>query len=99
MTTRAPVVVLVEAVSSVILTGLLNVALSLAKIWLLNVTGPSNWERSCFESPPSTVRRSLIMTSSNTTLNLAGSSPVTVGIGVSKVVSSPVRADFFWLPI
>ena len=36
-----------------------------------------------------------MVTSSNTTLNLEGSTPVIVGIGVSNVISSPVADDCF----
>ena len=63
------------------------------------VTGPSNCERICRESPPSTIILSLTVISSKIALNLAGSSPVTVGIGVSNEVSSPVEEDFLVLPI
>ena len=92
-TTSAPVVELLDSLSSVILTLLVFLTSP------LNVTGPSNCERIRPELPPSTTILSLTVTSSNTTLNLEGSSPVTVGIGVSIVVSSPVADDFFWFPI
>ena len=72
-TTNAPVVAVVEFVESLIFTDFLKLAFSLVTVSLLNVTGPSNCVSNCLESPPSTVRRSLIVTSSNTTLNLAGS--------------------------
>ena len=52
----------------------------------LNVTGPSNSESICFDTPPSTNNLSLTITSSATILNLFGSSPVIVGIGISNVV-------------
>ena len=68
----------------------LTVSLSLNLTLPLNVTGPSNWDRICRELPPSTSILSLTITSSNTTLNLFGSCPVTVGIGISNVVSCPV---------
>ena len=74
-------------------------SLSLILTSLLNVTGPSNSDNAVLDFPPSTTILSLIVASSNTTLNLPGSSPVTEGIGVSKDVSSPVNADFFWLPM
>ena len=66
---------------------------------LLNLTGPSNWERTVPELPPSTTSLSLIVTSSNTALNLDESSPVIVGIGLSNVTSSPVDEDVLRLPI
>ena len=72
---------------------------SLTLTSLLNVTGPSNWDRISPESPPSTIILSLIVASSKMALSLAGSSPVTVGIGVSNDVSSPVADDFLVLPI
>ena len=93
VTKSAPDVVLVESVSFVILT-LFDDLIS-----PLNVTGPSNCDRTWFDLPPSTTNLSFIVTSSNTALNLAGSSPVTVGTGISKLVSSPVADDFFWLPM
>ena len=64
-----------------------------------NVTGPSNCERTSPDAPPSTTNLSFIVTSSNTTLNREGSSPVTVGIGTSNDTSSPVAEDFFWFPM
>ena len=66
---------------------------------LLKVTGPSNWDKISPESPPSTTILSLTVTSSKIALNLAGSSPVTVGIGVSNDVSCPVADDFLVFPI
>ena len=66
---------------------------------LLIVTGPSNWDKIRFDLPPSTVSLSLIVTSSNTTLNLEGSCPVTVGIGASNVLSLPVEELTLLLPI
>ena len=98
-TTREPVSLLVESLVAancvwpVIFTVLLTLTL------LLNVVGPSKEDRMSPESPPSTTILSLTVTSSNTALNLAGVSPVTVGIGVSNVDSSPVADDFFWFPI
>ena len=58
---------------------------------MLNVTGPSNCERTVSDLPPSTMILSLTTISSNTTLSLDGSSPVTVGTGISNVVSVPVE--------
>ena len=65
----------------------------------LNATGPSNWDRIVLDVPPSTLSLSLTTTSSNTTLNLEGSSPVTVGTGASNVFSWPVAELTFLLPI
>ena len=64
-------------------TKLLNDAFALILSCLLNVTGPSNCERTCPEVPPSTKSLSLIVTSSKTTLSFVGSCPVTVGFGIS----------------
>ena len=58
---------------------------SLILISLLNVTGPSNCDRTVPEFPPSTISLSLMTTSSNTTDNLEGSCPVIVGVGISNV--------------
>ena len=88
-----PVVDEVESVCVFILTTSLN------WVSLLRVTGPSNSDKTVLDLPPSTTNLSLIVTSSNTTLNRPGSSPATDGIGVSNDVSSPVRADFFWFPM
>ena len=63
------------------------------------MTGPSNCERTVPEFPPSTRSLSLTITSSNTTLNLEGSSPVTVGTGISNVVCSPLDAEYFVFPM
>ena len=103
LTTNAPDVValdceVLEILSAIVELGVTELLAVIFTFWL-NVTGPSNWERTWFESPPSTTNLSLIVTSSNTALNLDGSSPVTVGTGISKLVSSPVAEDFFWLPI
>ena len=92
VTTRAPDEALVDSVASLILTGSFN--------WTspLNVTGPSNSDSAVLDLPPSTTNLSLTVTSSNTTLNLLGSSPATFGTGTSNDVFSPVSADCFWLP-
>ena len=76
--TSAPVVLVVDCVVFAILTGPFAVKLSLKVTSPLSVTGPSNCERICPESPPSTTRLFLTITSSKTTLRLDGSSPVTV---------------------
>ena len=66
---------------------------------LLNVTGPSNWERICLDFPPSILSLSLTVISSKIELNLEGSSPVSVGTGASKVFSYPVAEVTLLLPI
>ena len=68
--------------SRLILRLLLIVSNPLIRNSPLNVTGPSNWDKIVPEFPPSTMRRSLITTSSKITLNLEGSLPVIVGIGI-----------------
>ena len=98
-TITEPVLVFVDCVVSKILNLPERERVSLTLTSLLNVTGPSNCDNISPESPPSTIILSLIVTSSKTALNLAGSSPVTVGIGVSNEVSSPVAEDFLVLPI
>ena len=65
----------------------------------LNVTGPLNWDRIVLELPPSTSSLSLMITSSNTTLSVLGSSPVTVGIGISNVICSPESDEILVFPI
>ena len=65
----------------------------------LKLTGPSNCDNDVFDLPPSTNILSLTVTSSKITLNLDGSAPVIVGTGTSKLISSPVVADFLLLPI
>ena len=77
----------------VILRSLLNLTLP------LNVTGPLNWDRICWDGPPSTSNLFLIITSSNTTLNVLGSSPVTVGTGISNVICSPESDEILVFPI
>ena len=62
-----------------------NAALTLTTS--LNVTGPSNCVRIVLDLPPSTTNLSLTITSSKITDSLDGSSPVTVGIGASNVLS------------
>ena len=104
-TVNAPVSVLIDCVVFVISTVLLTfkapfmMTKSFIFSSLLKVTGPSNWERTVLEFPPSTSNLSLIITSSNTTLNLDGSSPVTVGLGISNVVCSPLVAEYLVFPI
>ena len=88
-TTSAPSPSVSESISFFILTCPLCLTSE------LKVTGPSNCDRILLDFPPSTTSLSLIVTSSNTTLNREGSSPATVGTGLSNVVSSPVSADFF----
>ena len=66
---------------------------------LLKLTGPSKLDKMVLDVPPSTLSLSLITTSSNTTLNLDGSSPVTVGTGASNVFSYPVEELTLLLPI
>ena len=99
LTTSAPFAVVVDSCWLVIFNWDLAFTLLENLTSLLNVTGPSNWERIVPELPPSTTSRSLTVTSSNTALNLDGSSPVTVGIGLSNVISSPVDEDVLRLPI
>ena len=82
-TISAPLVLVVDCVPFAILTGPFAVKLSLKVTSSLKVTGPSNCERICPESPPSTTRLFLTITSSKTTLRLDGSSPVTVETGMS----------------
>ena len=56
---------------------------------LLNTTGPLNSEVSELPEPPSTLRKSFTVTSSNMTLNLSSppSSPTFLGIGIPMVSS------------
>ena len=51
------------------------------------------------ELPPSTINLSFITTSSNTTLNLDGSRPVTVGIGIPNVICSPLVDEYLVFPM
>ena len=98
-TTRAPVVLLVDGVVSSNFRTPVIVPVFLSLTSLLNVTGPSNWDNTVPDLPPSTLNLSLINTSSNTTLNLPTSCPVTVGDGISNVLSCPVAELDFLLPI
>ena len=86
-TLKAPEFIDVASVWSLILTAPLNERSPLILTSLLNVTGPSNWDRTNRDLPPSTSNLSLTVISSVTKLNLAGSSPVTVATGVSNVTS------------
>ena len=65
----------------------------------LKVTGPSNCDKIWLETPPSTRILSLTITSSNTTDSLVGSSPVTVGMGISNVCCLPEEAEYLVLPM
>ena len=65
----------------------------------LNVTGPSNCDNICFDVPPSTRILSLTITSSATKLNLFGSSPVIVGIGISNVDCCPLDEEILVFPM
>ena len=84
---------LISPVTSSLLLGLANL------IFSLNVTGPSNWDNICFDVPPSTSSLSFTITSSATILNLFGSSPVTVGIGISNVVCWPLADAILVFPM
>ena len=87
-----------SSAGEVILTLLAKVVSPLYLTLLLNVTGPSNSDKTVPEFPPSTKSLSLTITSSNTTLNLDGSCPVIVGIGILNVTSLPVVELDFLLP-
>ena len=103
--TKAPVSLLFDWVVFVISKVLFNfiipltVRSSLTLTNLLNVTGPSNCVRIVFDLPPSTTNLSLMITSSKITESLDGSSPVTVAIGASNVLSWPVAELTLLLPI
>ena len=77
----------------------LSVVAPLTLISLLKLTGPSNLDKTLLDLPPSTIILSLTVTSSNTTDNLEGSCPVTVGTGASNVLSCPVVELTLLLPI
>ena len=77
----------------------LSVVEPLTLMSLLKLTGPSNLDRTLLDLPPSTIILSLTVTSSNTTDNLEGSCPVTVGTGASNVLSCPVVELTLLLPI
>ena len=104
--TTEPVVVEVESVWSLSLTIFDEINWPLIFVWSLltiifwlKVTGPSNWDRICFDLPPSTRILSLTTTSSNATLNLEGFCPVIVGIGIAKVVWVPLLAEYLVFPM